>query len=78
MAKMNNITTSILRKVRVGDALTNKELETAIAFYTTLSESLDAITVVEGGYSFASNHARRDLERLKLFDHNRKDRRLNG
>ena len=68
----------VLRKVQVGDALSNPELKVAIEFYTKLSESLDEIACVEGGYDFAGRHARHELERLEMFARNRKDRRLNS
>lgn len=68
---MANKIRPILRKVDRGDALTNPELKEAIKFFTTLSESLDEIAYVVGGYDFAGQHARRELERLKLFARNR-------
>lgn len=74
----NEVTVPMLRKVQLGDALTDYELKTTIAFYTDLSKKLDMISLAEGGYNFAAQHARHELERLKLFARNRKDRRLNS
>ena len=78
MAKTLEVTVPMLEKVRRGDALTNNELRLAIEFYTDLSKYLDKITMVEKGYDFAGQHARRELQRLELFSSNRKSKRLNS
>ena len=78
MAKTLEVTVPMLEKLRRGDALTNNELRLAIEFYTDLSKYLDKITMVEKGYDFAGQHARRELQRLELFASHRKSKRLNA
>jgi archaellum component FlaC len=68
---VNEITIPMLHKVRFGYSLTNEELKRVINFYTELSANLDTISAVVYGYDFSAQHARKELERLKIFANNR-------
>ncbi len=57
-----------LKKFRVSDSITSKELKGLLAFFERSTSVLHELTLhFDSGYSFSHENSRRNLERLKCF-----------